>query len=101
MWYKVKRTSARVACAPASRLPCAVGCGGGGGGAWRFDCGGGGTRAQATETKFRKIYNALLLYQQQFGTLDVPQLYAVPDQEPWPQEWWGMKVSAFYSFFIL
>ncbi|KAG5178760.1 hypothetical protein JKP88DRAFT_350169 [Tribonema minus] len=55
-----------------------------------FDC---DNKNQATETKFRKIFNALMMYRDLNGTLDVPQSFAVPGEAPWPEEWWGMKLG--------
>jgi hypothetical protein len=47
---------------------------------------------QATETKFRKIYNALLLYRDLHGTVSVPPTFVVPSTPDWPQDWWKLRV---------
>ncbi|CAM9193682.1 unnamed protein product [Chrysoparadoxa australica] len=48
----------------------------------------------ATETKFRKIYDALRFYAELYGQVDVPQDYVVPSEdEVWPMDFWDMKLG--------
>jgi len=56
-----------------------------------FDC---DPKHQTTDTKFRKIFNALLMYRDEYDSVDVPYNFVVPHHEPWPKDWWDMKLGS-------
>lgn len=44
--------------------------------------------------KFEQIYDALVHYKQEFGNLDVPVTFSVPDIESWPQHSRGLPLGS-------
>eukprot|EP01035_Chromulina_nebulosa_P017166 gene17166-22681_t len=44
--------------------------------------------------KFEKIYNLLVIYKSVYGNVQVPQVFKVPKNEPWPESSWGFTLGA-------
>jgi len=51
-------------------------------------------RAQFSKKRFEIIYEALKVYKELKGDLLIPQLFVVPEAEPWPEETWNLKLGA-------
>lgn len=51
-------------------------------------------RAQFSKKRFEIIFTALNIYKQLKGDLLIPQVFVVPEEEPWPEETWGLKLGA-------
>ena len=45
------------------------------------------------ERRWEEVRAALLVYKEMHGDLQVPRLFVVPSQAPWPEEAWGMKLG--------
>jgi Helicase associated domain len=52
------------------------------------------SRAVFAKNRFEMVYNALVVYKEIFGDLLVPQAFIVPDNSPWPEEAYGLKLGA-------
>ena len=39
----------------------------------------------------------MLAYKQEHGDLEVPMLFVVPSEAPWPEEAWGVKLGVSVS----
>jgi hypothetical protein len=46
------------------------------------------------ERRWEEVRAALLAYREVHGDLEVPQLFVVPSEAPWPEEAWGMKLGS-------
>lgn len=44
--------------------------------------------------RFERIFNALEVFRQQSGDLDVPQSFVVPAEAPWPEELHGLRLGS-------
>lgn len=52
-------------------------------------------KVAANDTRFQKVYDALVTYKKLNGNLLVPQPFVVPDQsEEWPESTWGLRLGA-------
>ena len=45
------------------------------------------------ERRWEEVRAALRVYQEAHGDLEVPQVFVVPSQAPWPEEAWGMQLG--------
>jgi len=48
----------------------------------------------ANDVRFQNVYNALTTYKKLYGDLLVPQPFAVPKSDEWPEETWGLRLGA-------
>jgi hypothetical protein len=46
------------------------------------------------ERRWEEVHAALLAYQEVHGDLEVPQLFVVPSEVPWPDEAWGVPLGS-------
>jgi len=53
------------------------------------------SKAAANDTRFQKVYDALLTYKKLNGDLLVPQPFVVPEKsDEWPENTWGLRLGA-------
>jgi hypothetical protein len=45
------------------------------------------------ERRWEEVHAALLAYKEVHGDLQVPYVFVVPSEAPWPEEAWGMKLG--------
>ena len=51
-------------------------------------------RMKISKQKFDSIYDGLVIYKELYGDLFVPQTFCIPEEDPWPEELWGLKLGA-------
>ena len=51
-------------------------------------------KAAANDTRFQKVYDALVTYKKLNGDLLVPQPFVVPKESDWPESTWGLRLGA-------
>merc|ERR1712185_665441 len=49
---------------------------------------------QSMSKRFERLFNALKMYKELYGTLDVPQHFIIPEDEPWEEEVWGLRLGS-------
>lgn len=52
------------------------------------------TREVYSKNRFEVIISALLVYEGMYGDMYVPQSFVVPEESPWPESSWGVKLGA-------
>lgn len=51
-------------------------------------------RTVFAKKRFELVFDALVIFKQLFGNLFVPQAFIIPQEDPWPEELWGLKLGA-------
>lgn len=51
-------------------------------------------KPSANDIRFQRVYTALQTYKKIYGDLLVPQPFTVPEEEPWTEDIWGLRLGA-------
>ena len=49
---------------------------------------------QSMSKRFERLFNALKMYKELYGTLDVPQHFIIPEEAPWEEEVHGLRLGS-------
>mmetsp|Transcript_23997 Transcript_23997/g.53326 ORF Transcript_23997/g.53326 Transcript_23997/m.53326 type:complete len:752 (-) Transcript_23997:207-2462(-) len=52
------------------------------------------SRTVNSSRRFELIFQAMVVFKKLKGDLFVPQSFVVPEEEPWPEETWGIKLGS-------
>ena len=44
--------------------------------------------------RFDRLFAALCVYRETYGDVDVPQHFVVPEEGPWDQSVWGLRLGS-------